>query len=148
MAVRCEHEPFWKIRIPVQIKVYDDVLVSARPLTKGQLVDENSVTWRKLDIATLNNGYFSNIADLSGMESKSNIAAGKVLTMHNLKQPTLVKPGQEVTMLLNYRGITIRSTGKALQAAGEGQKIKVRNSRSNKIVEGTVNKDGVVKIQL
>ncbi len=60
----------------------------------------------------------------------------------------MVKSGQNVTLILDYKGINIRTSGKALRSAGMGQLVKVRNSTSQKIVEGIVTGEGLVKVNL
>ena len=71
---------------------------------------------------------------------------GTVLTPANLRPLLLVRSGQQVTLLLDFNGLQVRSSGKALQSARLGQLVKVRNSQSRKIVEGVVAGEGLVRI--
>ena len=148
LLVRCPIKPGWKIHLPVTIEVFDDVLVAARPLIKGQKIDESQVTYEKHDIARLKNGYYSKESVLGLLEAKRNLARGSVLTPANLKPLMLVRSGQRVTLLLDYNGLQVKSSGKALQSARLGELVKVRNSQSNKIVEGVVAGEGLVRISI
>ena len=148
LLVRCPATPGWKIHLPVTIEVFDDVLVAASPLVKGQKIDDSKVTYEKHDIARLKNGYYSRDSGLGLLEAKRNLARGSVLTTANLKPLMLVRSGQQVTLLLDYNGLQVRSSGKALRSARLGELVKVRNSQSNKIVEGVVTGEGLVQISL
>jgi flagella basal body P-ring formation protein FlgA len=146
LTVRCPVKPGWKIHLPVSIQLYDDVIVSAKPLVKGQIIDETAMTFQKVDISRLNNGYFLKPNDLNQLQVRRNLPAGAVLTSSNLVPRMLVKSGQQVTLVLNYKGIQIKSSGKALQSAGLGQLVRVRNNQSLKIIEGIVSGESLVKV--
>lgn len=148
LLVRCPVKSGWKIHLPVTVEVFDDVLVAARPLVKGQKIDETRVTYEKHNIARLKNGYYSRDSVLGLLEAKRNLSRGSVLTPANLKPLMLVRSGQQVTLLLDYNGLQVRSSGKALRSARLGELVKVRNSQSNKIVEGVVAGEGVVRISI
>ena len=148
LTVRCPIEGGWKIHLPAKIDVFDDVVVTAKPLLKGQKIDDSAIRFQKHNIARLNNGYYSKHSALHQLEARRNLARGAVLTPSNLSPELLVRSGQQVTLVLDYHGLQIRSTGKALRSATLGQLVKVRNSQSQKIVEGVVAGEGLVRISI
>jgi flagella basal body P-ring formation protein FlgA len=148
ILVRCPQESSWKIHLPVTIDVFDDVIVAAKPLLKGQFIDTTALRFQKHNITSLKNGYYSRDSNLEQLESRRNLAQGTVLTPSNLSPRLLVRSGQRVTLVLNYNGMQIRSTGEALQSASLGEVIKVRNTQSLKIVEGVVSGEAQVRVSL
>ena len=42
LNVSCQQTPGWKLLLPVRIDLFDDVLILARALHKGQIIDEQS----------------------------------------------------------------------------------------------------------
>lgn len=148
LLVRCPIKAGWKIHLPARIDVFDDVIVAAKPLLKGQKIDESAITFQKHNIARLKNGYYSKNSALDQLQAKRNLVRGTVLTPSRLAPLLMVRSGQQVTLVLNYNGLRIKSTGKALQSATLGQLIKVRNSQSLKIVEGVVSGEGLVRISI
>ena len=148
ILVRCPLASAWKIHLPVTIDVYDDVIVAAKPLLKGQFIDTTAVRFQKHNIASLKNGYYSRDSNLEQLESRRNLAQGTVLTPANLSPRLMVRSGQQVTLVLNYNGMQIRSTGEALQSASLGEVVRVRNSQSLKIVEGVVSGEAQVRVNL
>jgi flagella basal body P-ring formation protein FlgA len=146
LLVRCPVTPAWKIHLPVRIDVFDDVAVTAIPLLKGQKLDESAFTFQKHNITRLKNGYYAKNRPLHQLQARRNLGRGTVLTPANLDTRMLVRSGQQVTLVLNYNGIQIKSTGKALKSAGLGQVVRVRNSQSSKIVEGVVSGEALVRV--
>lgn len=148
LNVSCEGKNRWKLLLPAQIELYDDVLVLTKAVQKGQIIDRNLVRLQKKNISRLNNGYFSQISDITGLESRRNLSRGTILTPTGLVPKLLVKSGQRVTLILNYRGLQVQSNGIALQSARRGEVIRVRNSHSSKIVEGIVSGEAQVRVNI
>jgi len=146
LLVRCPTQAGWKIHLPVRVDVFDDVIVTAKALHKGQKIDAAAIIFQKHNITRLNRGYYSQIDALQQMQAKRNLKRGTVLTPSGLAPQMMVHSGQRVTLELNYNGLQIKSTGKALHSATLGQLVKVRNTRSMKIVEGIVSGEGMVRI--
>ncbi len=148
LNIACKAPVNWKIRLPVRIDVYDNIALSKTPLLKGQAIDSKNIHYRKKKITSLHQGYFRKADSIERLQSKRNLAANTILTSANVAAKLLVTSGQKVTILLKINGLQIKSTGLALQSASLGQRIKVRNTQSNKIVEGTVSSEGQVSIRL
>ena len=60
----------------------------------------------------------------------------------------LVRRGQRVTVLAQGRGIQVRTNGKALGDAAKGERVRVENTTSRRVVEGVAIADGVVRVNL
>ena len=148
LRVRCPVAPGWKLHLPARIAVFDDVAVAARPLVRGQIIDVAAVNLQKTDVSRLNSGYFAKLEDLQDLEARRDLPRGTVLTPKALTPRQLVRAGQTVTLVLEYGGLRVRSSGEALHAASHGEVVRVRNSQSRKIVEGVVSGAGVVRVTL
>jgi flagella basal body P-ring formation protein FlgA len=148
ILVRCPAKSGWKVHLPVAIEVFDDVLVTASPLLKGQNIDHSTVVFRKQNIARLKNGYYTRDSKLDQLQARRKLLSGTVLTPSNLSPRLLVRSGQRVTLVLNYNGLEIKSSGKALKSASLGEIVRVRNSGSKKIVEGVVVGNGLVRVNI
>ena len=146
LTISCENPVNWQIHLPVRVDIFDDVLVSKTPLVKGQLIDANNVKLKKMKVSSLFNGYFREIVALTGLQAKRNLARNSILTSANLQPRKLVRSGQRVIIVLNLKGLEVKSSGQALQSASLGQLIKVKNTQSNKIVEGVVTADGQITV--
>ena len=148
LKIQCDQTGGWKIHLPVSIDIFDDVLVSTKPLVRGQLIDNNLAKFEKNNVSRLSSGYYTRADDLRFLEAGRNLKRGSILTPRNLKPRMMVKSGQKVTLILDYKGIQIKSSGHALRSARIGQIVKVRNSQSQRIVEGIVSGEAQVKISI
>ena len=79
-----------------------------------------------------------------GQETTRPIQLGRPLLSNLLKAPTIIRRGQTISMLAKQSTFEVRSMGESLMDGAVGERIKVRNSRSKRIVEGVITKNGVV----
>ena len=148
ILVRCPVESGWKIHLPVRIDVFEDVIVTAKPLLKGQNIDASAVKLQKQNIAPLKNGYYVKNKSFDQLQARRNLKRGTVLTPKNLSPRLMVHSGQQVTLVLDYNGLQIKSTGTALKSATLGQVVRVRNSQSLRVVEGIVSGEALVRVSI
>ena len=71
---------------------------------------------------------------------------GSRLPRAELMPPLLVKKGARVVMLLDSPGIALTAEGRALEAGGANDRIRVQNPISHAVVEAEVLADGRVRV--
>lgn len=148
LNISCAGAKAWKLLLPVRIEIFDDVLTAATPLHKGQIIDKNQVRFQKTNISRLNNGYYARDDEFASLEVRRNLKRGTVLTPNNLRPRLMVKSGQQVTLILEYKGLEIKSTGQALGSARRGEVVKVRNNQSRRVVEGIASGQAQVRVNI
>lgn len=148
LTLRCHSPVNWQIHLPVRVDIYQDVVVNKTPLVRGQIIDDTNLQFRKENISLLFQGFFRRNDALQRLQAKRNLPANSILNPANLSPRKLVTSGQRVTILLKLKGLQVKSTGLALQSATRGQVIKVRNTQTNKIIEGVVSAEGQITVRL
>jgi flagella basal body P-ring formation protein FlgA len=148
LEVACPGPVQWRIHLPVRITLYDNALVTRSAVLRGQPLDETQVKPRKTRVSNLHQGYFTSANQLRLMQAARNLKTGTILTPANLVPRTLVESGQRITIVLNIQGLTVKTTGLALQSASLGQLIKVRNLQSSRVVEAVVSGAAEVTVAL
>lgn len=148
IGIRCHHPKPWSIYVPVKVKIYAPALTASRALTRGDVISEKDVRTVELDIAGLPEGYFSTSTQILGRIVKRPIAAGIYYTPAMLEAPRLVRKGDMVTILAEIAGVNVRMAGKALTDGAAGTSVQVSNLSSQRIIEGTVIAEGVVKVRM
>lgn len=148
ITLRCQSPVSWQIHLPVRVEVFEDIVVNKSPLARGQNIDENNIQYRKKNISLLFQGFFRRTDPLQQLQASRNLPADTILSPANLSRRKLVISGQKVTIILDIGGLQVKSTGLALQSASLGQVIKVRNTQSNKVVEGVVSAAGQISVKL
>lgn len=146
VGVRCPSGAGWSLYVPVEIEAIVDVVVLSAPAGAGETLTAAALRLEPANVARLNGGYLTRIADAEGWVLRRPVRPGSILTPSLLERPTLVKRGQRVALLARSAGLAVRSEGEALSDAAEGDRVRVRNMHSRTIVEGIVAPDGTVRI--
>lgn len=144
IGVRCNEANGWSIFVPVQIKVSINLLVSARQLPLGHILQKGDIASQIMETSRI-----SGLTDPEraiGKVLRYGIAAGQVLREDMLRLPYSVTQGQIVQLAVQGGGFSIRSEGVALNNASEGQTVQVRTS-SGRVISGIAGARGMVEIK-
>ena len=90
---------------------------------------------------------FSSISDIAGQVAKTRIPSGRAITNRAIRRVHAIKRGQNVTVVRYENMIKISMQGRAIQDGALGDKIRVLNIRSNKMVDGRVMGSGLVEVR-
>ena len=146
VGVRCNGSKPWKIFVPVKIALMKSVVVSQRPIVRGQVLSAEDLKLSEVDVSGIHKAYFSRAEDVIGLHSKRSIASGKTLHAGMLKQAKRVKRGNQVEIIAISQGLQVRMMGKALADGGLGDRIKVKNLNSGRVITGTVAGTGLIHV--
>ncbi len=146
VGVSCESAKPWKLYVPVNIRIYKQVLAARHYLPRGTVIRAEDLEIIDGDISTLGRGYFSEYQNVAGKVVKQALMAGKVINPYHIDNPKIVRRGESVTILASTDGFEIRMKGKAMMDGTSGDLIKVKNLKSRRIVEGRVVASGLVKV--
>lgn len=146
IGVRCSSSKPWALYVPVSITLISDVYQALRPLSKGQIIREQDLLATEYDISQLNYGYFTNKEDLIGKQVKRRLKQNQVITPNQITEPLLVKRGEKVTLVAKSNRFAIRMNGEALMNGSLGDRIRVKNTSSKRIIEGTVTRHSEVTV--
>lgn len=147
VAVRCT-APAWTVYVPLRISDPRPVLVLTRAAARGEALSASLLSVQERDVAQLPFGYFEDPTAVAGYELRRPLAAGAVLTPNDAQPPHLVRRGEAVTVIGRSGGIEIRAAGTAMGDGARGERVRVRNDSSRRVVEGTVTARGTVEIRL
>lgn len=139
--------PYWNQHIAIQLHVLQPVVVLTKPLRNKELVANSHLRISTLDIGELNKGFFNTVQDVSGLQAKRSLPPGTVLSPDMLEQPVLIKRGEKVTIRLSRPGIQVEMDGQAMAQGRAGDRIRVRNLQSKKIISAIVVARGLVQVQ-
>lgn len=138
--------PRWRVFVPVTLAVNAPVAVAARPLPARTTLAPGDLQLAERDVHQLPGGYFARLEDAYGMELTRALGAGEPLQPRGARAGSLVRRGQEVTLLAQGEGIAVRMKGEALGSGGLNQRVRVRNLSSGREVEGVVRSPDVVEV--
>lgn len=146
VAVHCPVPGGWTVRVPVRVKMFSNVLVTTRPLARGDGIGAGDVRAEERDVASLSYGYVAELGQIQGRSLARPLSAGTVLTPGMLAGRQSVRIGDSVSMQADVEGVVIRVAGVAMGAGDTGTRLKVRNASSGKVLDAVVTGPGTVAV--
>jgi len=146
VTVRCPVPGGWTVRVPVKVQMFANVLVTSRPLARGDGPGASDVHTEERDVASLAYGYVASLDQIGGRALARPLNAGTVLTPGMLAGRQAVRIGDAVSMEASVDGVTIRAEGVAMGAGDTGTRLKVRNASSGKVLDAIVSGPGTVAV--
>lgn len=146
VAVRCL-QPLWTVHVPLSVRDVRAVVVMARSAQRGDTLTAADLYLQARDISQLPFGHFESLDDVIGQELRRAVSAGSPLGPHDAAPARLVRRGSPVTLIALSGGIEVTAGGIALGDAAEGQRVRARNERSGRVIEGVVDASGRVRMR-
>lgn len=146
IGVRCHSPVSWTVYVSSQVKVMRDVVVTRRALPADHILTADDIKLAEHDIASMRKSYLKDASILIGQKLKSPLPMGAVLETSQFKSVTLIHRGDLITLVAAVGNMEVRVRGEALANAGLGERVKVKNTSSERVVEGIVDAAGMVRI--
>ena len=134
--------------MPASVSLYREVVVASRPVKRNMLIQGSDLTMAERDLGTLGQGYFIDHQQVIGNLARRSLQANQVITPNQISAPPMVRRGEQVVIIATSGSISVRMPGEALSDGALGQQIRVRNTRSQKIVHARVIAPGQVEVAM
>ena len=121
-----------------RVAVYDTVLVAAHDLRPDQEIGTGDVRQAEIAVEDAGTVYLRELAEVAGRVPSRFLKTGAPLSSDVLQAARVFEAGDPVTLVTSYNGIEVKAEGVALQRGRVGERIRVRNARSAKVLLGTV----------
>ncbi len=138
--------PNWTGRAIAEVSVWAQVVVANRAIERAEVIKAEDVTLTEQDLANISRTPLFAIEDATGRSCKRRIRKGDLVSPFLLDSPQLISRGDLVVLLITVDGFSASTQGTALEDARVGQRVKVENSNSGKVVEGVVLASGQVLV--
>jgi flagella basal body P-ring formation protein FlgA len=123
-----------------------DVAVPAHDISRGAVLTESDLSYTSISALRANDSIVKAIADAAGMEARRALRAGEFIRTSDLKRPTVVAKGSNVTMTFEADGLLLTAVGRAMADGGEGEVISILNPTSFRQVQAMVVAPGKVRV--
>ncbi len=146
VLVRCTKPVMWQLYLPVQIQMSQSMVIAARPLTAGTILNAGDLTVVRQNANELGGIALDSPQLAIGKVLRFGTLAGQPITSTMLNAPNVVHAGEQVTLFAEGDGIRIATIGDAIENGRPGQSIMVRNLQSGRVIRGTVTAEGHVVV--
>ncbi len=146
VGVRCNDDKPWSLYVAATVNGYANVLMTRHNIDKGQIFSDADIVAVERNLADLSYGYFIDKQTLIGKASTRRLNRDLVITPNHVKDPILIKRGEQVALIAKANGFSVRMNGKAMMNGTKGQLIRVKNLSSKRVIEGRVIRTGEVAV--
>ena len=94
-----------------EVRAFDRVVMSRKPLRKGRMVRQGDVYETMMDVRRIQNGTFRDIGSVEGKELSRSIAANRPLRDTMVAAEDRVQRGKRVVLVASAPGLKIRMLG-------------------------------------
>ncbi|MFG0606465.1 flagellar basal body P-ring formation protein FlgA [Vibrio mimicus] len=142
VLVECKSDN-WRIYVPVRLTITIPLLTAANPLSRGQMISIQDVTISMVDLLRFRRQGFSTPDTVIGAKIKKNVRVGDVIEQSDV---CIVCRNESVVIKAGRSGMSITTKGTAMSDGVIGEQIKVKNDKSNRIIDAQVSGVGEVTV--
>lgn len=127
-----------KAKAQVYVQVKELLPVAKKRMMPGQTLSNDDVKWTWIDITKMNGSPVNKKSDLQGLVLSRIITTGSVIKWSDLHRKPVMMPGDEVTLIYNFKGIEIDMHCEARQSGAVGDRVRLYNRETGKTYIGEV----------
>ncbi|NAW57110.1 MULTISPECIES: flagellar basal body P-ring formation chaperone FlgA [unclassified Vibrio] len=143
VLVECPEDD-WRIYVPVRLSLSGPQVTLASALPKGHILSASDLNITMVDLNRFRREGFADTHEVIGAKLKKSMRLGEVLEARDI---CVVCRNESVLIKAVNKGMTITTKGIALTDGSLGEQIRVKNSKSNRIIDGRVTGIGEVTVQ-
>ncbi len=148
LGVECNGDSPWKTYVSVTITGSAPMVTNTRALARGTVLQLSDLNVINRDITYLQEGFYSNPAEVVGMVVERPLMQGSVLNPKNLRPRLQVRRGDLVSILAEATGVQVYVKGFALMDGHHGEDIRVRNQSTQREIQAEVIGPGQVQVKM
>ncbi|MBN2751528.1 MAG: flagellar basal body P-ring formation protein FlgA [Rhodospirillaceae bacterium] len=121
-------------QMPVSGRAFatERVPVLTSTIDRGEIIQPDNVTYVSLRSNLVRDGAITDAFSLIGKQARRQIKDGAPIKTNQVRNPVLVDRGDMVVIYYALKTMNLTAKGKALDAGGQGDVIRVLNTKSNR----------------
>jgi len=127
-----------EIRLSGRAQSVEALPVLRNRVAPGEIIAASDVEWRQMPAGRYGSDYIERVEDMIGQTPRRALGMGQPVRSADLGRPEAVSRNALVTMIAAVPGMTITTTGRAIEGGSVGDVIQVTNLQSKKIIQGTI----------
>ncbi|ROZ82406.1 flagella basal body P-ring formation protein FlgA [Pseudomonas neustonica] len=148
VRLTCNSDSPWRLFVPGQVSLYQQVLVSAHPLSRDTVLSASDLTLQERDTSLLRDKYLVEPEQAIGMRLTRPVAPDTIVTFAIIAQNEVIRRGDKVVISASNGSVSVKMPGEAMEDGAVGAQIRVRNTRSNREIKARVSAAGQVRVDM
>lgn len=145
VKISCDESIPWKIYLSAKVEITKAVLIAKSTISKGDELNESNVELAFIPINKIRGNKLTDTKVIFGAKAKKRIAKGKAISKRSI---CLICKGDVVTIIVSSDNFSIKTQGVALSSGNINEQIRVKNTRSKKVISPRVKAINQVVINL
>lgn len=142
VLVSCRSES-WQVYVPVRIQLLLPRVVATKPLARGVVLSASDLAVQMVETRFQRGVVFERPQQIIGSKVKRNVNMGDAIQGSDI---CLVCRNDSVLIKAGRSGLNIVTKGTALSDGSLGEQIRVQNTKSKRVVDGTITGVGEVTV--
>lgn len=138
-----EEARFW---VDSTIRVFTEVVVTSQPLASYESVSLDKVRLERHDLGETPMQPLTSLEELEGKQTTRPVEVNQVVTAPMVTLPRVIRRGSAVALLYESAGLRVETPGRAVEPGRVGDRIRVENPASGKVLEGQILDDRTVRV--
>lgn len=134
------------IKVSGRAQAVESIPVLKNRITAGQVISRNDVEWLQVPANRYGAGFIDRFDDLIGQTPRRALAAGMPIRAADIGKPEVITKNSLVTMVVQGPGLTITTTGRAMESGSIGDVVQVMNPQSKRTIQATVTGTNLVQV--
>ena len=137
-----------KMSVTADVRIWRPVVVASHMIRRGEEMALVGCELSERDVTQVRGAYFSDMLSLEGMQARRTLSIGDIITDGHVEKVPVVRRGDAIRLVARAGRMSMSASGEAMQDGGIGDRIRVKNSDSGKVVYGHVLEDGAIQVGL
>jgi flagella basal body P-ring formation protein FlgA len=134
------------ISVTADVRIWRPVLVANHMLRRGEEIVPESYGLDERDVTKVRGNYYVDALMLQDMQAKRTLSVGDIITDKHVQKIPVIKRGDFIKLVARAGRMSMSTAGEALQDGGVGDRIRVKNSDSGKVIYGHVLDGGIIQV--
>lgn len=145
VKISCADSTPWQMYLPAKIEKTFPVVIATITIEKGTTLSRDNISIQYLASNKIRGKRFTDITAVLGSKAEKRIGKGRVI---NTRSVCLVCKGDSVTITAKSTNFMVKTQGIAVTSGNLNKQIKVKNTRSGKVIRTKVTAVNQVSIHL
>jgi flagella basal body P-ring formation protein FlgA len=142
------NQPYKRITVTAKVDVWAPVVATSKPVPRNKPISPDDIEIQKINLAQLPKNVVVDPQTVIGQHARRNLDAGTPLRTDLVTMPHVVKRGDIVMIIAESAGLRVTTVGKVKMRGRRGDRIRVENLDSQKVIFAQVVDARTVKIDL
>ena len=138
VEIFADGKAYAKTEVQGKYYVLGEVYVPARNINKGEVITEDMLKTIRVRMNRIKPANVIDKDKLINKETKKSLKEGKVVNARDIGNKILIRRNDIVTIVYKTDKMQITARGQARQDGVKGERIEVENTKSKKVLVGTV----------